>query len=84
MPLCWCRYKTRAYRFLNKEKVEKMERRELEKQRVRAEAEAKRAQEEADRKALADLDALEDQKVRQLTLRGLPRSEGHTRMRRSL
>jgi FKBP-type peptidyl-prolyl cis-trans isomerase len=43
--------------------VEKRERRELEKQRVRAEEEAKRAEEEADRKALADIDAEEKKKV---------------------
>lgn len=63
MCLALSRYKTRAYRFWNKDKVEKRERREIEKQRVRAENEAKKAQEEADRKALADIDALQAKKV---------------------
>jgi len=60
-------YKTRAHRFLNKEAVERAERREAEKKRIAAEKEAERlqlerdaqqllAEEEAARKAIAERD----------------------------
>ena len=57
-------YKTRAYRFLNAEKVAKAERREAEKQRVRAEKAAEAARIENDRRMLEEADAAEAKKVR--------------------
>jgi len=57
------RYKTRAYRFLNAEKVAKQERREAEKLRVKEEKAAAKAKIEADRAALVEEDEKEQEKV---------------------
>ena len=51
-------YKTRAYRWIHAEKIAKAERREAEKQRLKAQREAELAKQEHDRQLLAD----EDQK----------------------
>jgi len=55
-------YKTRAYRFLNAEKVAKQERREAEKLRVKEEKAAAKAKIEADRAALVEEDEKEQEK----------------------
>jgi FK506-binding protein 1 len=56
-------YKVRAYRYFNADKIAKQEKREAERMRIKAEAEAKKAQEEEDRRILAEEEAMIEAKV---------------------